>query len=483
MLEPWSKRLHVLLVWKVCLCHGFIDSILSTNAERGVLSRVFAGEIKTISGPMDPGKFLATNCWGKEPLLIRNAFDAGQLRESLSVWPSWETVIEIATEEDAPTRLIRQADPTDPSSYSLEMGPISRDWYQNQQQRPSALWTLVVNDVEQFYSPLSDWMDQTFHFLPRWRRDDGQVSLAPQGGGIGPHVDNYDVFLIQSSGQRQWDVGTKDINVQEEMDSLFPDIDVRILKDWRARQGHVVTLQLHAGDLLYLPPRIPHCGTSLSDDCMTISVGCRAPSAAQLVGRIAEQVSQSAQPMATKRFQEQDIDSEVSKGHHMLHEEVKEQMKQMVRDAIDEILDDNATWDDLVGRLVTEPNRLRDYPLPLVYPDGESSNLQDLGDWGDANATLHEILLKNHGALYRAEGVSFTYSNSMGMIRRLFVHGEVFLIECTTKEECAQVDDFLPLIIEAPCLSKTLIPADNEKITELLRDLLNQGFLYGSDDD
>ena len=62
--------------------------------------------------------------------------------------------------------------------------------------------TLVVNDIDRFYPPLADWMYDTFHFLPNWRMDDGQISLAEEGGGIGPHVDNYDVFLIQT---KPWD--------------------------------------------------------------------------------------------------------------------------------------------------------------------------------------------------------------------------------------------------------------------------------------
>ena len=75
----------------------------------------------------------------------------------------------------------------------------------------------MVNDIDRFYPPLADWIHDTYHFLPHWRMDDGQISLAEQSGGIGPHVDNYDVFLIQMSGTRAWQVGRKELSIKEEM--------------------------------------------------------------------------------------------------------------------------------------------------------------------------------------------------------------------------------------------------------------------------
>ena len=114
--------------------------------------------------------------------------------------------------------------------------------------------TLVVNDVDRWIPSVSDWMDVNFDFLPRWRRDDAQVSLAKEFGGIGPHVDNYDVFLIQVSGSREWEVGLDTISVQDEFANLVGESEVRILNITVPS----IKFHLKAGDCLYLPPRYMH---------------------------------------------------------------------------------------------------------------------------------------------------------------------------------------------------------------------------------
>jgi 50S ribosomal protein L16 3-hydroxylase len=157
-----------------------------------------------------------------------------------------------------------------------------------------AKWTLVVNDVDRNVPPLADWMDQEFSFLPRWRRDDAQISLAMRQGGIGPHVDSYDVFLVQSSGQRTWQVGHDKLTVAEEMQALIPDLSVRILQRQNDETSLTSTFTLNPGDVLYIPPRYMHCGISDSDDCMTLSVGCRAPSAGELLARAAQVAVESS---------------------------------------------------------------------------------------------------------------------------------------------------------------------------------------------
>lgn len=138
--------------------------------------------------------------------------------------------------------------------------------------------TLVVNDVDRYYPPLADWIHSTFSFLPHWRMDDGQISLAEEGGGIGPHVDNYDVFLIQMSGRRVWQVGKREIGAKEEMERTLDGLDVRILGDWQSNgvgvgfvdgdgsgdgiadgEGSDLEMEdwiVNPGDLLYLPPRV-----------------------------------------------------------------------------------------------------------------------------------------------------------------------------------------------------------------------------------
>mmetsp|Transcript_30725 Transcript_30725/g.65302 ORF Transcript_30725/g.65302 Transcript_30725/m.65302 type:complete len:159 (+) Transcript_30725:710-1186(+) len=137
-------------------------------------------------------------------------------------------------------------------------------------------------------------MRDAFRFVPNWRLDDGQVSLAEIGGGIGPHVDNYDVFLIQPSGTRTWQVGRRKMTAAEERDATMEGLDVRVLDGWDADRGGGREMEewtVNPGDLLYLPPRVAHCGTARSGDCATLSVGCRAPSVSDLVSKRAESLS------------------------------------------------------------------------------------------------------------------------------------------------------------------------------------------------
>ena len=146
-------------------------------------------------------------------------------------------------------------------SYELEWGPLSDDeveeWISlaDDTSTDPIKRTLVVNDIDRFYPPLADWIHDNFNFLPNWRMDDGQISLAEELGGIGPHVDNYDVFLIQMSGRRRWQVGCNELSVKMEMDRSIPDIDVRILNDWGVNAEFEEWI-LNPGDILYLPPRI-----------------------------------------------------------------------------------------------------------------------------------------------------------------------------------------------------------------------------------
>ena len=286
--------------------------------------------------------FASSHCWGRYPLLVRRAFDPNLLlnnhndvdnkyddneeddRED-TAWPSWKDVVEIATDEESESRIISHI-PGDNSSFELDWGPLTkkdaRSWCDKLSSstlllEPKAIGktkrqTLVVNDVDRFYPPLADWMYDTFNFLPNWRMDDGQISLAEHGGGIGPHVDNYDVFLIQMSGTRTWQVGRRNISAQEERDRTIDGLDVRVLDEWGHVHGNEESSEmqqftLHAGDMLYLPPRVAHCGTSLSNDCMTLSVGCRAPSVLEMVSKLAERLSLYVDESALRRYTDSDM--------------------------------------------------------------------------------------------------------------------------------------------------------------------------------
>lgn len=426
--------------------------------------------IAEIEGAWNLDNFASTECWARRPLILRNCFDTDE-------FPSWEDICELACnagDGDAITSRLISHHPGTLDTYKLDFGPFLPDDLKhlmlNDQNHAS---TLVVNDVDRWIPSLSDWMDECFAFLPRWRRDDAQVSLARIGGGIGPHVDNYDVFLVQGAGSRKWKVGLEKLSVEDEFASLVQASEVRVLDVSVA----FVTVELNPGDCLYLPPRVLHWGSSTANNCMTLSVGCRAPSAAELVSRLSEIISTSTNALAVERYTDFDLlKKEEDKG---LSSEVKERMKALLSNVIDTHLDDEDIWGDLVGRLVTEPNRPSlDHPTPLYEMDIEWK--AELGIWADAEKALKAIL-GGEGVLRRAEGISFAWSRDASGTHKLYAQGRVFAFNETSSSASALLD----------CIANGL-PLDQQRFLDLniqrsqsmhdfLIELISEGLLYGDD--
>jgi len=205
---------------------------------------------------LTPQQFL-DNYWQRKPLLIRQAFPG--FTPNLDA----DDIAGLACEELAESRLVTGSFPE--HDWQLGYGPFSEEDFSK---FPDTNWTLLVQDVEKHYPPLQELM-RNFSFLPRWRIDDLMVSVAGPGGSVGPHVDQYDVFLLQAQGSRRWQIA-------ESFDGeLFPDCELNVLQRFQAEQDWV----LKPGDLLYLPPGVAHHGVAL-DQGMTWSIGMRAPSAA-----------------------------------------------------------------------------------------------------------------------------------------------------------------------------------------------------------
>lgn len=140
------------------------------------------------------------------------------------------------------------------------------------------LWTLLVNDTDQFLPELKAVLEP-FRFLPDWRIDDLMISFAVEGGSVSPHIDEYDVFLIQAQGKRRWQINQQAPDKQ----NFLPDLELRIMRDFQVEQEWV----LEPGDMLYLPPNVPHYGVAL-DQCMTYSVGFRAPTQADMLEKLVD---------------------------------------------------------------------------------------------------------------------------------------------------------------------------------------------------
>ncbi|MEQ1498223.1 MAG: cupin domain-containing protein [Novosphingobium sp.] len=200
--------------------------------------------------------------WQQQPMVIRGA------------WLAWSNPLEpdelagLACEDEIEARLVIGG----AGDWVLEDGPFAEDRFAALGDRP---WTLLVQAVDH-QVPAVAALIEPFRFVPNWRIDDVMVSYATDGGGVGPHFDQYDVFLIQGLGKRRWQVGKR----CDETTELLPHEDLRLLAEFEATDEWV----LEPGDILYVPPGYAHNGVAMGDDCMTYSVGFRAPSRAELVG-------------------------------------------------------------------------------------------------------------------------------------------------------------------------------------------------------
>ncbi|HEX6828280.1 MAG TPA: cupin domain-containing protein [Burkholderiales bacterium] len=215
---------------------------------------------------LHPTRFLRLH-WHKKPLLLRQAFPgfAGLL--------SPRELMRLACRDDVQARLVLGRG----KRRELRQGPFRASDFRA---LPARGWTLLVQEVNHFL-PAAEHLLRAFSFVPHARLDDVMVSYAPDGGGVGPHFDSYDVFLLQGPGRRRWRISAQDDR------ELVPDSPLRILRRFRPELEWV----LEPGDMLYLPPRYAHDGIALGA-CMTCSIGFRAPSHQELVTGFLEHLAE-----------------------------------------------------------------------------------------------------------------------------------------------------------------------------------------------
>jgi 50S ribosomal protein L16 3-hydroxylase len=202
-------------------------------------------------GGLDSEAFMRDH-WQRRPVLVRQAFP--DFADPLSP----REVLSLATSPDASSRLVRNRG----DAWTLEHGPFSSSRFK---QLPRRAWTVLVQDTNHFSRRADELLSQ-FDFIPHARIDDVMVSYAVPGGSVGPHVDSYDVFLLQGHGKRRWQIsGQKD-------HTFVSGIDLRILERFVPEEEWL----LEPGDMLYLPPGVAHHGVA-ETECLTWSVGFRAP--------------------------------------------------------------------------------------------------------------------------------------------------------------------------------------------------------------
>jgi 50S ribosomal protein L16 3-hydroxylase len=216
-------------------------------------------------GGLSATQFLS-EYWNKKPLLIRQAFaNFEQKYQPFNI----ADVLKLAGYDEAQARLVVNTPKSGQAPWLLERGPFRKKRFDALKGQK---WTVLVQDTQHF-SHEAHALLAHFDFISYDRIDDLMVSYAPKGGGVGPHVDSYDVFLLQGTGSRRWQISAKpDL-------TWVKDAPLKILKNFKAEQEWV----LEAGDMLYLPPGYAHNGEAQSD-CLTWSIGFRAPAREEIAG-------------------------------------------------------------------------------------------------------------------------------------------------------------------------------------------------------
>lgn len=267
-----------------------------------------------------------TQYWQKKPLLIRQA------------WPGFDPILSVdelaglACEEDIESRLVEEQGEHGP--WQCRHGPFDETDFAA---LPDSHWTLLVQDVDKHVPELATIM-QRFKFIPDWRRDDLMVSFAPVGGSVGPHTDGYDVFLLQAQGTRRWQISHEPVVEASYIDGL----DLKILQQFEPDESW----DLRPGDMLYLPPHFAHHGVALND-CMTFSIGFRAPTQLELLDAFMQTLTE--RDAGQQRYRDPGL--QVTEDDLLIDTAALHRFKQSMISAIEQ----SDKWVmDAVGRLLTE---------------------------------------------------------------------------------------------------------------------------------
>ena len=342
----------------------------------------------TLLGGLTPAQFMKTY-WQKKPLLIRQAIP--DFKSPVSV----AALKKMSKQDEVESRLIQR----EKDQWQMDCGPFSR--------LPKAStpdWTLLVQSVDIHNDAACALMNQ-FRFVPDARLDDLMISLATVGGGVGPHFDSYDVFLLQAHGRRRWQFG------QQSDLSLVEGLPLKILSDFVPEQEFV----LEPGDMLYLPPQAAHDGVAL-DECMTISIGFRAPDEAALArgmleaaaDQIVARAGLASGPYGEPPLPGPKLDAlyrdpkQVATVHPA---EIPDGLIQTAVKAVSKIQFNEALAHRFLGCWLTEPNQAAVFDS---YEDHEDNHDED-------EPYTHWVLDRRTRMLYRG--------------KQLFINGEVAAVE------------------------------------------------------
>lgn len=376
-----------------------------------------------VLGKLSQQKFLK-HYWQKRPLLMKGA---------LKPFPEVITPEELAgmcCDDGIESRLIIEKGGKTP--WELKRGPFKPSIFKK---LPKSHWTVLVNGVDRHIPQVHALLDE-FSFIPFWRMDDIMISYAVDQGNVGAHVDNFDVFLVQAAGKREWMIEDR----PRLTDDYVPDLPVRLLKDFDPTHSWV----LEPGDILYLPPRFPHHGVAQGDRCMTISIGFRAPTVTNLLDSALSRALLDIEE--TARYSDPDLAPQRPG-------EISPHAIRKLQNLIRENLTSEEFLTSWFGTFSTEP-----------YDDIQVTKSRRL-----SSDKIRKALARSR-AIVRTEGCRLAYLEQKDGTIRFFANG----VESTVAGKAADVARLLAdrVVVDANAVAKAI---KSEKAAAFLAELLADG--------
>ncbi|WP_133178164.1 cupin domain-containing protein [Shewanella decolorationis] len=373
---------------------------------------------------LDIAQFLKEH-WQQKPVVIKEAFP--DFEDPISA----DELAGLACEEEITSRIVV----TQKDNWEVIQGP-----FEDYDSYGETHWQLLVQAVNHWY-PDSQPLVEAFRFLPDWRFDDLMVSFATPSGGVGPHVDNYDVFIIQGEGERRWTVGA---NTPQQRRGGNPNSP--LVEDFEP----IIDVVLEKGDVLYIPPGYPHCGETLTL-ALSYSIGYRAPSQQELASEVADYLLDNN--LGQQRFTsatEPANPGVISQDHQL-----------GIMSLLSQLAQDPTSYQVVLGKLLSQ-NRFE-----LDICEGEEAyNAEDLQDAFEQGAGVNRI-----GGLKVLRLENDTQS-------RLFINGEIYELPNTPEAILTQLSDH----VSFDCDSAMAL-CEHAEVQALLLQLINQGLYYLSDDE
>ena len=378
-------------------------------------------------GELTVDRFLERH-WQKKPLLVRQAI------ADLPALASKDAVLDLAVRSGGHARLIRKAEQG--SDWKLDRGPFGGDAFDH---LPDRGWTVLVQEADRRVPALAELLER-FRFVPNWRLDDVMVSYAADGGGVGPHIDRYDVFLIQFAGTRRWRIGSEPLTEVR----LQPGTDYPVLATFEPDHEWL----LEPGDMLYLPPSVAHDGVAVGE-CVTCSIGFSVPDPRELYGAYLRQLGPDAYEQVRYR--------DVGAGRPSRLGEIASEARRRLREGALVLLDRPGEFDRFLGRHLTRP-------LRGELPPDESLRI-------DSVERLRELLSEGASLQRSAPSQSAWFADGEGTVW-LFVGGEEYPLGPECEEAAERICGATRLDLAA------LLPfLDDEALAGVLLDVVLRGFL------